>query len=206
MAISWYVVAAICGNFSWESTVNPGIYEDLTVIDITNPYVYGGYGLGQWTNTSDASLHRRTDMTTWLSNNGYAYDSGDGQMAFLLYENHWSQNIGPYATLTDFLNSDSTNIDYLTNIWMRCWEGINSHLGDRQQFANNVYQYLIDHYTDSGITSWVTGNFYLSDAQKKNNSVMVARALLGGSPPPPGPPPTSDDDFLPIMKLGMLIK
>lgn len=191
MAISFYTVAAICGNFHWESTVNPGIYESLNVVPLTDNNVYGGYGLGQWTNAPQYGLTRRTQLVNWLRSNGYADDSGDGQCAYILAENHWVQNVGNYATLNDFLNNTETNINNLTLLWMRNWEGIyNSSISQRRTFANSVYQELIDHYNDPMITDWYAGNRYLSTADQISNSVMVARALMGGSPTPPGPTPT----------------
>lgn len=38
-------VAAILGNMQTESTINPGIWENLSPFDVN----YGGYGLVQWT-------------------------------------------------------------------------------------------------------------------------------------------------------------
>lgn len=195
MSISVYVVSAICGNFYQESGVNPGIYENLDAIpdaDMTNNNVYGGYGLGQWTNKASAGLTRRTQLINFMDNNGYDWDDGDGQLDFLIAENYWHQNYGPFATLSDFLTSNSTDIGELTKIWMRCWEGINSNLSTRQTWANNFYNYINAHYYDQDITSWVSGNFYPSNQQRKNNAVLVARYLIDGipSPTPPTPPPT----------------
>ena len=202
MAVSIYVISAICGNFQWESNINPGIYEGLNVVPLTDNTVYGGYGLGQWTNAYSGALHRRTDLVLWLRANGYADDSGNGQLAYLLVENHWAHNVGTYTSLSDFLASDSKDINMLTNVWMRNWEGINSHLSDRQTYANNIYNYLLDHYTDTGLT-WVTGNRYLSQSEIYNNAVLVYQYLNGQTPPepptPPKPPTPSDDDFLVIM-------
>ena len=88
-----YVIAAICGNFWQESTVNPGIWEGLTP---NAP----GYGLGQWTDNPPVVM-RRTALFNWLQANGYAQDSGPGQLAFLVYENLWipSTSHHPHTTL-----------------------------------------------------------------------------------------------------------
>ena len=204
MAISFYTAAAICGNFHWESTVNAGIYESLIVTNLTDNNEYGGYGLGQWTNAPQYNLTRRTDLVLWLRANGYADDSGDGQMAYLIAENHWSQNVGNYTNLTDFLNNTETDLDNLTYIWMRNWEGINSpSITQRRTFARNIFQYLIDHFDDASISTWAVGNRYLSDQEQKDNSVLVCRCLMGGSPTPPAP---STDELLPILFLSQCLK
>jgi hypothetical protein len=207
MAISFYVVSAILGNFHIESTVNPGIYESLDRIpdsDMTNNNVYGGYGLGQWTNKASLGLTRRTQLIQWLDSNGYTWTDGDAQLDYLLYENYWHQNVGSYSTLTDFLLSTSTNINELTRIYMRNWEGINNNtLSQRQQWANMFYNYIVEHYEDTAITTWYSGNIYLSEAQQKNNAVLVARHLIGGitPPTPPTPPvPSVTDPLIMLFK------
>lgn len=193
MAISLYTISAICGNFKVESTVNPGTYESLhylTPSELVDNSIYGGYGLGQWTNKQEWGLTRRTQLIQWLRDNGYSDDDGNGQLSYLLYENYWHQNVGEYATLTDFLNNESTNISELTRIWMRNWEGINSDtLSDRQSWANRFYNYISEHYLDQDINTWITGNRYLSEMEMKNNAVLVARFLWDNPTPPPYPTP-----------------
>ena len=178
-SLSLYVISAICGNWWAESNVNPGIYEGLNVVPLTDNNVYGGYGLGQWTN-NPPSLTRRTDLANWLSANGYAMDDGNGQIMFLIHEDYWTPtSIQPsaYQTLTDFLNSGSTDIDELTKEYMYHWEGINNGtLATRQQRAHQVYNYLLDHFGDTGIT-WITGNRYLTEAESLNNCVLAAQFL-----------------------------
>jgi hypothetical protein len=79
---------------------------------------------------------------------------------------------------------------------MRNWEGINSHLSDRQTYANNIHTHLLDHYADTGLT-WVSGNRWLSQSEIYNNAVLVYQYLNGQTPPEP--PTPSDDDFLIIL-------
>ena len=78
--ISQYVIAAICGNFWQESTVNPGLWQGTM---IGSP----GYGLGQWTDNADTN--RRTQLFNWLDANGYSRDDGNAQLEYLIYENVW---------------------------------------------------------------------------------------------------------------------
>lgn len=199
MAISLYVIAAICGNFFGESTVNPAIWESLVPTTFDHQYNYdgiGGYGLGQWTNVG-TPYGRCWNLHEWVTENGYADGDGYGQLLFLIHEATWYPNsISPsaYATLDDFLQSDSTDINTLTQEYMWHWEGINnSSLSTRQQFAQRAYSYITEHYGDESITQWVSGNFYLSEAQALNNCVLIARFLSSGYVP----------EYIPTFKIWM---
>ena len=190
MSISLYVLSAIYGNWCWESTFNAGVYENLDRIpdsEMTNNYYYGGYGLGQWTN-KNGTLTRRTQLINWLDSMGYSWTDTNAQIDYLFHENYWHQNIGEYTTLQEFLNSDSKDIPRLTEIYMRNWEGINSHLLDRQTYANQMFNYVNEHYDDQSITTYVVGNFYTTLQQKKNNAVLATRHIWSEEPEPPQPP------------------
>ena len=65
-------VAGMLGNMETESTINPGRWQS----GIVHPAQ--GFGLVQWTPS--------TNVTSWLSANGYANDSMDGQLARINYE------------------------------------------------------------------------------------------------------------------------
>ena len=98
-----YVIAAICGNFFQESTVNPGIWEDLRP---DSP----GYGLGQWTDNPPV-VARRTALFNWLDANGFSRDSGEGQLQFLIHEDLWIPSLftpSAYARLNIVLKSMSS--------------------------------------------------------------------------------------------------
>ena len=184
-AISLYVIAAMCGNFFQESGVNPGIFESLTPVswDAMWHNNTGGYGLGQWTNTSSDSM-RLLNLHNWVTSNGYADGDGYGQLAFLLHENAWMPNsVSPsaYSTLEEFLTSDSTNINELTKEYFYHWEGINNGtLSQRQQFAQRAYAYITEHYGDENITTWTSVNAYITETQALNNCVLIARYLSSG--------------------------
>lgn len=175
-----YVIAAICGNFWRESTVNPGIWENLTVGD-------PGYGLGQWTDLPQYGLTRRTQLFNWLSANGYSNDDGIGQLMYLLFENYWTPNsITPsaYQTLTDFIQSTSTNLTDLTLEYMRHWEGINDpQYQTRIDYANRFYNLFIN--DPSYRMPWSTGNFYNSVTQAEFNALRIMDFFLGAVPPTP---------------------
>ena len=178
--ISAYVAAAIAGNMWQESTLSPGVWENLSPGLPTD--LLKGYGLGQWTNTGGDTHGRLYQLLTWLSDNGYASDDGDGQLAFLIHENVWFTNSEyPFSSLEDFLKSDSTDIEMLTHAYNLCWEGIHDSSWDnRVTYARQCYDYIVAHANDTTITMWYNENTYLSTEQRLNNAVMLYRYLSAG--------------------------
>lgn len=198
MAVDVFVIAAMCGNFWGESGVNPGIWEGLTV-------GAPGYGLGQWTDIPP-TLYRRTQLFNWLSANGYSQDSGDGQLAYLVYENYWLQN-GQYGSLflnlQDFLNyvpatPSLSELETLTYAWNQGWEGIPIDT-NRFTWAQQILDYLVQHGSDPR-DPWYKGNYYLSTSERYKNCLLIYD-YFNGTPPPPPPPPTPipDEAFLTII-------
>lgn len=190
MAISIYVISAICGNFWQESGINPGIWQGLKESSWTSLLV--GYGLGQWTNTGGDTHGRLYRLHDWLTTNGYPDNSGPGQLDYLIYEDVWyPRSEYPWKTLTEFLETESTDIAELTHAYNRCWEGIKDDSWDlRVDYAYQCYEYISQHKDDSSITTWYTGNRYLSIPERLNNAVLVYRYLNGYDPGPgPGPSP-----------------
>lgn len=187
---SVYVVSAMCGNFSRESNINPGVYEGLRVVPLTDNSVYGGYGLGQWTNAPRLGVTRRTALVEWLRSNGYADDSGPGQLAFLVYENTWYRNGygANFNSLSDFLASTSTDVQMLTYAYMQGWEGIwDGTQNQRVQFAYKVLDYIQVHYNEEP-GEWIVGNRFLSEADQLHNALLVYNYLTDNEPPDPDPP------------------
>lgn len=189
---SMYVVAAICGNWWQESGINPGVYEGLKVVPLTDNSVYGGYGFGQWTNSVQYSVYRRTALIEWLRANGYADDSPEGQVAFMVHENYWYPKNHSYgiSSLTEFLQSTSTDLYQLTSAFLDSWEGIYSdgQMQLRYENAQRVFDYIRAHAQDSTITEWAIGNRYLSEQERLNNAVLLYRMISaggggGGRPP-----------------------
>ena len=162
---SIYVVAALCGNAWRESFINPGQGE----------VGGGGFGLFQWTGT------RRTALESWLSDNGYAVDSGNGQCQYLIVEDDWQGEFGGIGSLDAFLNSTSTDIAMLTEAFMTCWErpGVPA-LDERIQHANQCYNYIRQHANDTSITDWIAKDEYLSQSELLNNAVMMYRFYSAG--------------------------
>lgn len=187
LKVSAYVIAAICGNFWTESTINPAIWESLNAqTDYTVQYV--GYGLGQWTNVG-TSHGRLYNLMTFLNANGYSISDGDGQLEFLMNENYWSHaDSYGFNSLRNFLTSESKDIAMLTHAFNWCWEGIHNNTWDaRVTQAENCYNYFLAHKDDTSITGWITGNRFLSYNERMNNAVMIYRWIsshIGGDPIP----------------------
>lgn len=170
--ISIYVIAAIVGNWSRESNVNPGIWEGLVIGG-------QGYGLGQW------SFGRRDKLFEYLDSHGYSRDDGMGQCMFFYEENDWQSATSTplkFNNLMDFLTSSSTDIDALTETFMNAWErpGVPG-LSDRISFAHKAYDYIKAHSNDN--VQWITGNRYLSESEQLNNAVACYQALAMGMSP-----------------------
>lgn len=183
-----YVIAAICGNWWQESTLNPGLWQGRQEGTWTDLLV--GYGLGQWTNTGGDTHGRLYQLSQYLEQNGYAYDSGDGQLNYFIAENTWYSTgvASAYNSLSEFLNSDSTDLEALTMAFMVGWEGINDGTGPiRIQAAQDCYNYILAHANDTAISTWYVSNNYLSNDQRLNNAVMIYRWLNGGVNPPTPP-------------------
>lgn len=162
---SIYVISALCGNGWRESYINPSLGE----------FGGGGYGLFQWTGS------RRTALETWLTQNGYDLTSGEGQLEFLIYENEWQGEFNGISSLTEFLESNSTDIDMLTEAFMTCWErpGVPA-LSERIQDAYKAYNFIISNANDSSITDWIKPNRALTESESLNNAVMLYRHLSSG--------------------------
>lgn len=196
---SQYVISAICGNWWQESTLNPGLYEGRKVVPLTDNNVYGGFGLGQWTNSPKHKVYRRTALANWLSANGYASDNPKGQLNFLIHENTWyrTAEAADFHSLTEFLSSTSTDLQYLTYAFMRGWEGIWDGTQDvRYNAAVDVYNYLQEHVRwEEPPDKWYISNQYLSTAQRFSNAWLIYNWFDGEWTPGPEPDP---DDPTPV--------
>lgn len=186
--VSIWVVSAICGNWWQESGINPGIWESLTPVAWTSTWSNntGGYGLGQWTNVG-SSHGRLYQLHTFLVENNFADDSGDGEVAFLLEEDYWIKGTGyanKYNSLQDFLESDSSDLTDLVHCYNDAWEGIHDSSWDaRVGYAQKCFEFIQKNSASPYITEWITGNRYLSEDERLNNAVMAFRALNGAITP-----------------------
>lgn len=173
--VSMYVIAAMCGNFMKESQVNPGVWQDLKKGTATS--LLKGLGLGQWTNTDGDTHGRLYQMYQYCSQHGGIYN-GDAQCDYVVQENVWLVRDSSYgiSTLTEFLNSTSTDVESLALAWARNWEGVpatsTDDLSARVAFAKLILNYLTDHASDQ-VDSWTSVNDWITQEKQLQNCVLV---------------------------------
>ena len=194
-----YVIAAICGNFWQESTVNPGIWERKDGQIINTP----GFGLGQWTD-NPPQVMRRTALFDWLDANNYPHDSGDGQLEFLMYENLWIPSLiqqSTYNTLNEYLTTSSTNLYNLVTEFMFHWEGIDD--GTDLVRYNMAEDFLQELQNDNGERMpWYSSNDFNTVNYARWNSLRIKDFFMGYVPPTPPTPPT-DDELIAMLKTAL---
>ena len=113
-------VAGILGNMEQESTMNPGLWQDLKYENMS-----GGYGLVQWTPA--------TEYTSWADRNGYPW-GGDtssptvyvnGQLERILwevrYDQQWIATSAFPFSFTAFTQSGEAP-EYLAEAFMKNYE------------------------------------------------------------------------------------
>lgn len=205
MTVSDYVVAAICGNWYSESGMNPNMWESQSTETWSTIFYkdyrgwgHGGFGLGQWTNTSTSAM-RLQKMHNWVTSNGYQDGDGTGQVKYFLYENVWFNKNSRYSSLSRFLSSTSTDTRALAEEFLNNWEGwTNSSArklrGDR---AVLIQQWMYQNRKRSGWIWYNPHNQYLGGKQYTlshagcnserfnfqvlNNIFMVKQILNNGS-------------------------
>lgn len=184
---SQYVVAAMCGNFWQESGINPGVWEGLQ--EPEDPYDYEilgrGFGIGQWTNTGGDIHGRLYQMHVWCHENSIYHNTDDGvaQTQYIVVENYWTpkSDYPVFKNLTDFMESDSTDLAYLTHAFNLCWEGIHDSSWDaRVGYAKQCLDYINEWRSKpSNFAGFYLGNRYLSVPERLNNAMMVWLVLTG---------------------------
>lgn len=192
-SVSLYVIAAIIGNMSVESTCNPGLWETPSSGTGSFHDLNRGFGLGQWTNTGGDTNGRLWKMYQWLAENGYQADDGYGQLMYILHEDNWLANppASDFPNLSAFLASTSTDLAYLTECWKTGWEGLVQGAGNLQERidrAQAAYTWLLSHGNDT-LGPWISENRYLSLTSDEywNNVLNIYRFFAsggGGGPTP----------------------
>ena len=123
-------IAAVFGNMQTESTLNPGIWENLDAV------AKGGYGLVQWT--------PYTKYADWAGS-GWE-NNGQKQMERIIYEleNHlqWIPTTEFQMSFEDFATSDLTPA-YLAQAWLYNYERPKVKPQPvRSRQANTWYEYI----------------------------------------------------------------
>lgn len=130
-------VSGLLGNEQKESTINPGIYQNLNP-GHEQPW---GFGLVQWTPW--------TNWSNWAEQHGYDMDSGDGQLEWIDTE---TVPFGQWITTTQYPESfgefkvSTMSPEYLADCFLKNFERPEQiDQPDRQKFA----RYWYDWYTNS---------------------------------------------------------
>lgn len=118
-------IAGVLGNMQKESTINPGIWQNL------NPNPSLGWGLVQWTPS--------TNFTDWAAANGYANDSGDAQLIWIdtvtTSVGQWIPTAQYNETFGEFKGSTQTP-EYLADCFLKNFERpAEIDQPDRQRYA-----------------------------------------------------------------------
>lgn len=137
LGFGWTVeaIAGAMGNFQKESTVNPGLWQNLT----PNPDL--GWGLAQWTPS--------TNYTDWAAQNGYAPDDGDKQLIWINTLSDVDQYYPTSAypeTWEEYIHS-TKDPEYLAYAWMNNWERPKDRdQPERKTYARYWYEWWLGEY------------------------------------------------------------
>lgn len=134
-------IAAMLGNMETESTINPGIYENLDSSSTTN-----GFGLVQWT--------PNTKYKTWANENGYT-DYGDifNQLIRIRYEVdnglQWNSTDAYPLSFKAFTTSGKSP-EYLAQAFLYNYERPASlNQPNRSTQAREWYNFIVNLYPDA---------------------------------------------------------
>ena len=122
------------GNMQQESTINPGIWQNLVVGEGGG----GGYGLVQWT--------PYTNFTDWADSNGYNWSDGEAQCLWIdtmtVSTGQWIPT-DTYPMSWDDFKTGEWDIDYMTTAFLKNFERAGDEvLEQRIQNASYWYEYL----------------------------------------------------------------
>lgn len=126
-------IAGMLGNMETESTINPGIWQNL---DSGNTSL--GYGLVQWTPS--------TNYTNWATSNGYAIDDGTAQLKWIdevtTTVGQWIPTDSYDFSFSTFKTSTETP-EYLASAFLKNFEraGVEKESLRREQ-ARKWYNYI----------------------------------------------------------------
>lgn len=119
-----------------ESSINPGIWQNLT----PNPVL--GFGLFQWTPS--------TNYTNWADVNGYDHDDGYGQLDWLINQTvptgQWIPTSDYPETFNEF-KASTKDPEYLAYVFLNNFERpANRNQPDRQRNAIYWYEWYTNSY------------------------------------------------------------
>lgn len=125
-------IAGMLGNMQQESTINPGIWQNLT------PNTSMGWGLVQWTPS--------TNFTNWASANGYENDDGYAQLNWIEEQTvptgQWIAT-SDYPMSFDEFKTSTKPPTYLASVFLKNFERAGTEKEElRKQNAVNWYNFL----------------------------------------------------------------
>lgn len=137
-------IAGMLGNMQQESTLSPGIWQDLD-----SSWIEGGHGLVGWTPS--------TRITNWLSAHGYGPDDGDGQCAKIIeewlhpeIESVWVER--GYSISFDEFTKSTESADFLASVFMENYENPGWPAeSNRRQYALYWYNWLLNNGGTGGL-------------------------------------------------------
>lgn len=125
-------IAGLLGNMESESTINPAIWQNLTV-DSSN-----GYGLVQWTPS--------TNYTSWALSHGYSIDDGFKQLVhidgYTVSTGQWIRTDEYDISFSNFKKSTQSP-EYLASAFLKNYERAGVEVEEeRRTQARKWYVYL----------------------------------------------------------------
>ena len=131
LGYSFNSIIGMLGNMQQESTINPALWQNLTVGT-------GGYGLVQWTPS--------TKYTNWANKNGYALDDGYAQCLWIdtmmIPSGEWIKT-SEYPITWEEFKTGSYTIDYTTMAFLKNFERAgDEEIPNRLLYATNWYNYF----------------------------------------------------------------
>ena len=128
-------VAGMLGNMQWESTINPGIWEGLSVGT-------GGYGLVQWT---PYTKYANWAGNQWENNGQLEMQRIEYEVGLTGAESQWIATSAYPLTFAQFTQSTQST-DYLTSAFMHNYERPDSYSTEstRQGYARYWYTFIND--------------------------------------------------------------
>ena len=128
-------VAALLGNMESESTINPGIWQDLNEGNTSS-----GFGLVQWTPS--------TNYTNWATANGYESDDGYGQLEWIDTQ---TTQFGPWIKTSDYdidfeeFKTSTESCEWLASAFLKNFERAGVEVEEqRRTQARNWFNFLSD--------------------------------------------------------------
>ena len=156
-------IAGMLGNMEIESTINPGIWQNLEEYNLDL-----GFGLVQWTPA--------TNYIEWATQNGYSYYDMDANLDRIIYElNNGLQWISTetYPMSFDEFTVSTESPSTLASIFLKNYEraGIEKET-ERQTSAEKWYAYLLGIIGTIVIKKKKKFNFLFRVSQKRMRGLM----------------------------------